>query len=216
MTKKWLALPLLCLILMSVPTSAVESIQVMALFSGKAMVAIDGKQRLLKVGEASPEGLLLISANSREAVIEIDGQRQSYQLGSRISTHYKERASGPEAKIWRDGHRYTTSGSINGRPVTFLVDTGATSVAMSSVEAKRLGIPYKLKGDRISVSTASGYAKGYAITLDRVKVGEIELHNVGGTVIEGNSPQAILLGMTFLRQVTMEDKGELLMLRKRF
>ena len=207
---------ILVLVLLSTPVSAVESIQVMALFTGKVMVKIDGKQRMLTVGKPSPEGVLLISANSREAVIDIDGQQQSYALGSRITTQFKQRASGPEAKIWRDGHRYITSGSINGLPVSFLVDTGATSVAMSSVAAKRLGLPYKLKGKRIGVSTASGYVKGYAINLNRVKVGEIELYNVGGIVIEGSSPTEILLGMTFLKQVTMEDKGELLMLRKKY
>ncbi|MCF6280758.1 MAG: TIGR02281 family clan AA aspartic protease [Candidatus Polarisedimenticolaceae bacterium] len=210
------ALLLLSLLLLSTPMSAFESIQVMALFSGKAMVMIDGKQRMLSVGVPSPEGVLLVTANSRGAVLEIDGKQQNYQLGSRISTQYKQRESAPEAKIWRSGHRYLTSGLINGLPVRFLVDTGATSVAMSSVAAKRLGIPYKLRGRRVGVSTASGHAKGYAIKLDRVKVGEIELYNVGATVIEGSSPTEILLGMTFLKQVTMDDRGELLVLRKRF
>lgn len=207
---------LLTLIALTTNANAIENIQVMALFSGKAMVMIDGKQRMLTAGTASPEGALLVSANSRGAIIEIDGQQANYQLGSRISTQFKQRESGPEAKIWRTGHQYITSGSINGMPVSFLVDTGATSVAMSSVAAKRIGLPYKLKGKRIGVSTASGYAKGYAINLNRVKVGEIELFNVGGTVIEGSSPTEILLGMTFLKQVTMEDKGKLLMLRKNY
>jgi aspartyl protease family protein len=207
---------LLCLLLLSTTTVAIENIQVMALFSGKAMVMIDGKQRLLTVGKLSPEGVMLISASSREAVIEIDEQQQTYQLGSRISTQFKKRESGPEAKIWRNGRRYITSGLINGLPVDFLLDTGATSVAMSSTTAKRLGIPYRLKGRPITVGTASGTAKGYQVNLDRVKVGEIELYNVMGAVIEGDSPKTVLLGMTFLKQVTMEDKGTLMLLKKRF
>jgi aspartyl protease family protein len=207
---------LFCWVLLSLPASAVESIQVMALFSGKAMVNIDGKRRMLAVGKTSPEGVVLISANSREAVIEIDGQQQSYRLGSQISTQFKKRESGPEAKIWRSGRRYTTPGLINGQPVEFLLDTGATSVAMSSATAKRLGIQYRLKGRPIRVGTASGTANGYAINLDRVKVGEIELYNVAGAVIEGDSPRTVLLGMTFLKQVTMEDKGQLMLLKKRF
>jgi len=207
---------LFCLLLLSTTAVAIENIQVMALFSGKAMAMIDGKQRMLTVGKLSPEGVLLISATSREAVIEIDGEQQIYQLGNRISTQFKKRASGPEAKIWRNGHRYTTPGLINGYPVEFLLDTGATSVAMSSRTAKQLGIPYRLKGRPITVSTASGTARGYQVNLDRVKVGEIELYNVAGAVIEGDSPKTVLLGMTFLKQVTMEDKGTLMLLRKKF
>ncbi len=207
---------LLCSVLISAQATAIDEIQVMALFSGKVMVMIDGKQRMLVVGSASPEGVKLIAANSREAVMEIDGQQQVYLLGSRISAQYKKRASGPEAKIWRSGHRYTTMGLINGLRVNFLLDTGATSVAMSSVTAKQLGIPYRLKGRPIRVSTASGFANAYAINLNSVKVGEIELYNVEGAVVEGDSPQEVLLGMTFLKQVTMEDRGKLMLLKKKF
>ncbi len=188
----------------------------MALFTGKAVVGIDGKQRMLIVGNTSPEGVKLIAANSREAVIEIDGQQQVYQLGSGISAQYKRRESAPEAKIWRSGHRYITTGLINGLRVNFLLDTGATSVAMSSVTAKQLGIPYRLKGQPMRVSTASGYANAYAINFSSVKVGEIELYNIKGAVVEGDSPQEVLLGMTFLKQVIMEDRGALMLLKKRF
>lgn len=205
------------MLLVQIPlAAAVESIQVLALFSGKAMVSIDGRQRMLSQDQRSPEGVLLISANSREAVLEIDGVEQSYQLGQQINTRYQATEEA-EAKIWLNGgDRYTTVGSINGRTVNFLVDTGATSVAMSSVEAKRLAIPYRLNGKQIVVSTASGYARGYAITLDRVKVGDIQLHNVGATVIEGSSPRQVLLGMTFLGRVTMVDQGEFMVLKKKY
>ena len=108
---------------------AVEQITVEALFPGRAMVNVDGQRRLLKLNKPSPEGLLLISADSREAVIELDGERQTYPLGSHVSTRYNQ----PElvsAKIWRDqSGGYTTVGSINGRTVNFLVDTGASAVA---------------------------------------------------------------------------------------
>ena len=195
---------------------AVESVQVLALFSGKAMVSIDGKQRMLSQDQRSPEGVLLVSANSREAVLEIDGVQQSYQLGQQINTRYQATTE-VEAKIWLNGgDRYTTVGSINGRTVNFLVDTGATHVAMSSVEAKRLGIPYRLKGNRTRVGTASGSAEAYDIKLDRVKVGDIQLQNVGAMVIVGNSPYQVLLGMSFLGRVKMEDRGEFMVLKKKY
>ena len=197
-------------------TSAVEQIEVEALFSGKAMVRVDGKRRLLKLNKPSPEGLLLISADSKQAVIEIDGEQQSYPLGTRVSTRFRE----PEkvsAKIWRDENgAYTTVGTINGRTVNFLVDTGATGVAMFRSDAKRLGLAYRLEGNPIYVSTANGTAPAYEVNLDRVQVGDIVLRNVVGYVIESPSSGRLLLGMSFLNRVKMEDQGEVLFLHRKF
>ncbi|MDJ0805534.1 MAG: TIGR02281 family clan AA aspartic protease [Gammaproteobacteria bacterium] len=197
---------------------AVERIAVEALFSNKAMVQIDGKRRLLKLDQPSPEGVVLISANSREAVIEVNGERQVYTLGSHVSSSFSQ----PElatAKIWRNraGH-YTTVGSINGRTVDFMVDTGASAVALHAVEAQRLGIPYRLEGQRMLVNTANGRAPAYRITLDRVQVGDISLQQVDGFVIDSEDAalSKTLLGMSFLNRVRMEDQGSVLLLHKKF
>lgn len=195
---------------------AVERVRVMALFADKAMVQIDGENRLLRVGQPSPEGVVLISANAREAVMEVDGRRDTYALGSHFGGSFAQ----PESlvvQIWRDrSGAYRTVGSINGLTTDMLVDTGATSVAMSESEAKRLGIQYQLQGIKTGVNTASGYARAYAVKLDRVRVGEIELRQVEGIVIEGDAPQQVLLGMSFLKQVEMENQGAMLLLRSRF
>ncbi len=97
-----------------------------------------------------------------------------------------------------------------------LLDTGATSIAMSSVEAKRLGIQYWLSGEKIMVNTASGMARAYAITLNRVQVGSIGINNVSATVVEGSNPQDILLGMSFLNRVDMTNSGNVMVLRSKF
>ncbi len=196
--------------------TAVEQITVEALFSGQAMVRVDGKRRLLKLNKPSPEGLILISSDSREAVIEVDGERRSYALGSHVSTQFKE----PEqvsAKIWRDEHgAYTTVGSINGRTVNFLVDTGATAVALYRADARRLGLDYKIEGEPMYVSTANGTAPAYELDLDRVQVGDIVLRNVRGYVIESEGVGRILLGMSFLNRVRMEDQGSVLLLHRQY
>lgn len=196
---------------------AVERLRVVALFSDKAMVEIDGKKRLLKKGKTSPEGVLLISADARGAVLEIDGKRESYELGRHVSASYSK-PKVQEVQIWRNTQgSYTTVGTINGRTVNMLVDTGASSVAMSEVEARRLAIPYRLTGKVVRVSTASsGNVKGYRVLLDRVQVGDILLRNVQGTVIEGSSPREVLLGMTFLGQLQMENSGSMLLLKTRY
>jgi len=196
---------------------AFERLRVVALFSDKAMVEIDGKNRLLKKDKASPEGIVLISSDAKGAVLEVDGQRETYELGRHVSASYSKPKS-QEVRIWRDSHgSYTTVGTINGRTVNMLVDTGASSVAMSEVEARRLGIPYLLTGKVIRVSTASsGNVKGYRVLLDRVQVGDILLRNVPGTVIEGSSPREVLLGMTFLGQLQMENRGNVLLLKTKY
>ena len=191
---------------------AVERIKVMALFSDKAMVEIDGTRRFLRAGERSPEGVTLISANSRGAVIEVGGRREQYQLGASYGGNFA-RTEKREVRITRNRQgAFITPGSINGRPTEMLVDTGATSVAMSEVEAKRLGIPYRLKGKESGVQTASGFAKAYQITLAKVQVGDIQVTNVDAVVIKGSSPQQVLLGMSFLQRVKMDVEGAVLIL----
>ncbi len=87
---------------------------------------------------------------------------------------------------------------------------------MSEVEAKRLGIPYRIRGEKTGVRTASGFAKAYAVTLDQVQVGELVLQQVEAVVVEGNSPHRVLLGMSFLSRVKMEHKGTLMVLQSKF
>jgi aspartyl protease family protein len=197
-------------------TLAVDRVVVEALFTDKAMVSIDGVRRLLKLDKPSPEGVRLISASSKEAVLEVDGERRTYPLGGHITTRFSK----PEvvtAKVWKDqAGAYTTVGTINGRTVNFMVDTGATAVAMHANQAKRLGISYRLEGKKIYVNTASGTAAAYDVTLDRVQVGDITLSNVRGFVVDSNGPARVLLGMSFLNRVKMEDQGAVLLLEKRF
>jgi aspartyl protease family protein len=206
----------LFLLLLPLTSAAVDSVRVKALFPNKAMVEIDGQTRVLKVGKTSPEGVTLISADSKEAVLEVNGETKSYTLDNQIggTLSAPEKA---EVRIPR-GVRgdYSTVGSINGRTVNFLVDTGASSIAMSEVEAKRLGIPYWLKGEKAGVQTASGFAGAYRITLDEVRVGEIALRQVEAYVVEGNNPVRVLLGMSFLGRLEMENTGNIMVLRTKF
>ncbi|MCB1868939.1 MAG: TIGR02281 family clan AA aspartic protease [Gammaproteobacteria bacterium] len=191
---------------------AVERLKVMALFPDKAMVELDGTRRFLRAGEPSPEGVVLISANARGAVIEVNGRREEYQLGASYGGNFAETAV-REVRIPRNRQgAFLTLGSINGRSTEMLVDTGASSVAMSEVEAKRLGIPYRLNGMKSTVRTASGFANAYQITLANVQVGAIELTNVDGVVVKGDSPREVLLGMSFLKRVKMDVEGSVLVL----
>ena len=196
---------------------AVDKITVLGLFKDKAIVNIDGKQRVIRAGETTPEGVLLISANSEQAVIEIDGNTATYKLGSHIGTQYAKPAEGTAVQIWPDASgMYNAVGSINGYPVDFLVDTGATLIAMNRNQARRLGIDYLVDGKPSYAATASGVVATYQVRLKRVRVGDIELTDVEASVIDGDFPLEVLLGNSFLNRLQMTRQGKMLELRKKY
>jgi len=191
-------------------------VRVVGLFSGRAVLLVDGQQRLLKPGQSSPEGVKLISATSEEAVLQIDGQKVTARLDGRVSAR-KRTPEVDEVQVWRDtAGMYTTVGSINGLPIAFLVDTGATTVAMNANQARRLGIDFRVVGRQSGVTTASGVARAWAVTLDTVKVGDLELHGVAAMVLEGAHPTTTLLGMSYLGRLEINNDGRLMTLRKKY
>lgn len=211
--KQFILISLFCFI--TTQFSFATDIIVLGLFKGRAIVKIDGKQRTLKKGKVSPEGIKLIFADSDVAILEIDGKQQEFRLGRHVSTTFKKKESA-EAKIMPINGMYTTAGFINGHPVKFLVDTGATWIAMNSHQARSLGINFRYIGKRAMVSTANGAAPVYRVILDKVRVGEIELTNVEAGVLEGNSPREVLLGNSFLNRVEMQRQGQVMLLKQKF
>ena len=211
-------LAMVALLALPLPASALEDIHVVALFKDRVMVEIDGKRHLLRSGETSPEGVTLVSADSAGAVFKYRGEMLQRRLDARARAPAKTgNTAGEEVRIYRDTQgMFKTVGSINGLPVNFLVDTGATSVAMNAAEARRLGIDFRVEGESTWVATASNVAQAFSVTLERVKVGDIELRNVGAVVIDGPRPSEVLLGMTFLQRLDLHNQGDHLTLRKKF
>lgn len=202
------------LVLFAGVAQAADQVRVLALFGDKAMLDIDGERRVLKAGQTSPEGIRLISANTREAVVVWDGEERTLRPGGAVSASYAK-ASRREVRIVRDNQgSYTTSGSINGQPVDFLVDTGASGVAMSAAQARALGIQYQLSGTPTRVGTAGGVTSGYRVILDRVRIGEVVLSQVEGVVIEADTRHRVLLGMSFLRRLELSQKDNVMVLRQ--
>ena len=215
LSRNLLVLLVLCLWSAATFVQAAD-VRVVGLFSGRAVLLVDGQQRLLKPGQTSPEGVKLISATSEAAVLLIDGQEVTARLDGRVSAR-KRTPEVKEVQVWRDtAGMYTTVGSINGLPVSFLVDTGATTVAMNANQARRLGIDYRVIGRQSGVTTASGVARAWAVTLDTVKVGDLELHNIAAVVLEGAHPATTLLGMSYLGRLEINNDGRLMTLRKKY
>jgi aspartyl protease family protein len=191
-------------------------VQVIALTEGKAVVVVDsGKPRTLQAGQSTPDGVKLVSADSQQAVLEINGKRETVTLGRSI------RASNPApdfatVTLSADvrGH-FLTDAFLNGAFTKMLVDTGASLVVLSGQDAKRLGIGY-VNGEKSVANTASGVAPFYRITLNTLKVGGISLNQVEAGVIDGSFPQTPLLGMSFLSRVEMRREGQSMTLRQRY
>jgi aspartyl protease family protein len=191
-------------------------VTVVGLFPGKAVVVIDGAApRTLSVGKKTAEGVTLLSTDRESATLEIDGQKKTLRMGQ----HHAGPARTPSSEsvtLTADsrGH-FVVDGQINGGSVRFLIDTGATVIALSSGDADRLGIDYR-KGQPSVMSTANGAAPAYRVKLDTVRVGDITVANVDGVVMEGNVLPIALLGMSFLNRMEMRRDGETMVLIRRF
>ncbi len=203
------------LFLAGMASQADVEIAVRGLMKNSAVVEINGKRRLLKVGKSSPEGVKLISANSKEAVLEVNGERHTMGISKQAGIKFTESAKN-EFRIPRgnNGHFYTT-GLINNKASNFVVDTGASSVALSEEEAKRLGIMY-LNAPRIEVSTATSSDLGYSINLVSVTVGSITVFNVEAIVLPGRYPEVVLLGNSFLNKLDMQVDSGVLVLEAKY
>jgi len=109
------------------------------------------------------------------------------------------------------GH-YVASGRINGHPVTFLVDTGATQVAVSERLARKLGL--RKMGGTFS-HTANGVVAAWETVLDRVTLGVIEQRRVRATILPDLRPwDQVLLGMSFLKKLELVQRDGTLLLRQ--
>jgi aspartyl protease family protein len=190
-------------------------VALIGLMGDKAVVlAIDGGEpKTVKLGQTW-RGITVVAVERGRATVEIDGKQRVLNIGQ----HYRgavaasDRASITLAADPR-GH-FLADGVVNGVPVRFMVDTGATVIALPAADARRLGIDYR-KGQRDTVHTATGPAAAYRVRLDTVKLGAIELAGVEGVVIEGGLDIA-LLGMSFLNRVEMRREGDTMMLIRRF
>ncbi len=200
--------------LLSCTATSAAGVAVVGLFKDKAMVSIDGgKPRTMSAGQ-SIGGVKLLSANSDSAQFEIDGQRRMLTMGQSFAgnTQPNQRASVSLTADAR-GH-FAAGGSINGYPMNFLVDTGATSISINATEARRMGLDYK-SGQAGAVNTAAGVVPAWRVTFNTVKVGNITLNQVEGLVVETGLSVA-LLGMSFLNRMEMKRDGQTMTLTQRF
>lgn len=126
----------------------------------------------------------------------------------------KTRVTGGEREVVLEsnsrGH-FVTSGSINGKPVTFLIDTGASDVSIPASVADRVGLE---RGREVQYSTANGMVTGYLTELDRVSVGGVAVSDIRGSINPHVNYDQVLLGNSFLKHVDYSKRNEQFIIRQ--
>lgn len=203
----------LLLCLAALPASAADVGFVGAIGDKAAILVIDGAApRTVKVGQKLGP-VTVLSVERERAVVEIKGQRRTLLRGQHYQIGSGDRQSTVLAADGR-GH-FIAEGTINGGSVRFLVDTGATLIALPQGEADRLGVSYR-NGTPTAMQTANGHTLAWRVKLDQVRVGDIELQSVDAVVMEGRGMNVALLGMSFLSRVEIRHEGQSMTLTRRF
>jgi aspartyl protease family protein len=205
------ALALLALQPLLAGTAHAQSVAVAGRMGDRALIVVNGTPHTVAVG-ASGGGVKLLRWVGDEAEVEVAGTRALLRVGGTpAQVGAVSRAPAREIVMTAgSGGHFTPEGAINGRSVRFIVDTGATLVALGQDEAQRLGL--NLADARGGVSqTANGPVSVQIVVLDRVRVGGVEIFNVGAVVMPQSMPY-ILLGNSFLSRFQMRRDNDVMRL----
>ena len=186
-------------------------------FGDKALLVIDGAPRTLTVGSTAGD-VKLVGVQGTDAIVEIKGKRVTLALGgapANLGGSARSERNGAQIVLTADGAgHFFTAGTINGKAVRFLVDTGATYIGIGQAEADRLGIDYR-SGRRGLSGTANGAVPVYMVPIASVRVGDVQVYNVEATVLPATMTH-ILLGNSFLTRFQMKRENDTLTLDRRF
>lgn len=206
---------LLTLCLLSAGVASAQTVSLQGMLGSKALLMVGGgTPRAVAPGETH-QGVKVVSTSGDQAVVLIDGQRHTLRVGEApASVGSAAPSGGDRVALTADGRgHFLTQGSINNRPVQFLVDTGASVVAIGQAEADRLGLNYK-SGRQVMMNTANGSAPGWLLKLDQLRIGDVVAYGVDAVVTPAAMP-SVLLGNSFLNRFNMRRDGDQMMLIKR-
>lgn len=196
--------------------SALPAVALTGILGNKALLVIDGAPpRMVAPGE-SHRGVKVVSALGDSATLEIAGQRQTLRVGGAPVHVGQPAAAGSGGRIVLSadsGGHFVTQGTINSRPVQFLVDTGASAIGIGLSDAERLGLDYK-KGEPVNIGTANGVARGWRIRLNSVRLNDVEVREIDAVVTPAAMP-FVLLGNSYLARFQMTRNSEQMVLEKR-
>ena len=195
-----------------------QSVALTGVLGNKALLVVDGSAPKAIAVNESHKGVRLLQLGGDSAMVYIKGQRQSLRLGDApVSVGSRGGAdggsrSGKLVLIADSRGHFIDRGYINGKTMQYMVDTGASTIAIGRADAERMGLPY-LQGAPIMMRTANGTAQGWRIKLDSVKLGDMELYGIDAVVAPQSMPY-VLLGNNLLAQFQMTRKGSEMVLEK--
>ena len=191
-----------------------QDVALAGILGGKALLVVNGSApRGVAPGE-SHMGVQVVSVGREDAVVDSAGGRRSLRLGE-APVRVGGSGTGQRVVLKADarGH-FVSSGQINGRIMQYMVDTGASTVAIGRPDAQRMGLKFEEQGQSVRMNTANGVAQGWRMRLDSVRVGDVELRGVDAIVTPQPMPY-VLLGNSFLREFEMSRNGDEMVLLKR-
>jgi len=207
---------LLSLSLASAPAWA-QSVAMTGSMGSKALLVVNGgAPKALAAGDAH-QGVKVLSVGADQATVEVGGKRQTVTLGGAPVSVGGGGGGGGGSQIVltaSSGGHFLTLGSINGRSVQFMVDTGATSVAMGADDARHMGIDFE-KAPRLAGSTANGTVWMYRVKLRSVRIQDVEVNEVDAVVVPQGMPH-VLLGNSFLTRFQMKRDNDVMTLTRRY
>ena len=196
--------------------ASAQSVTLAGSMGNKVLLVIDGQPHTLAVGQ-SALGVTLLSVSDGQATVQHGADSATLRLGgapAKLSGTAPATTDAQEIVLQAGlGGHFTSSGSINGRPVRFMVDTGATLVSLSQAEAQRIGLDWR-DAPRAMTQTANGAVPVHRVSLGRLRVGEVEVTNVDALVVPAQMPY-VLLGNSFLGRFQMRRDNDVLRLEKR-
>ena len=194
-----------------------QEVALTGILGSKALLVIDGGEPKAVGPGDTHRGVRVVSAQGDTAVLELAGQRQIMRIGAAPVSVGKAALPGAGTRVVLSadgaGH-FITQGSINNRPVQFIVDTGATTIGIGLADADRLGLKYR-EGRPVQVGTANGVARGWQLRLASVRINDIEVFDVEAIVTPISLPY-VLLGNSFLTRFQMTRTNEQMVLERRF
>ena len=208
----------IALTLLPMTAAMAQSVGLSGMLGGKALIIVDGSPpKTVAVGDTF-KGVKIVSTQGDHAVVEIAGKQHTLRVGDAPASVGAGTGSGAAGNrivlTAGSGGHFFTLGQINGQSTQMVVDTGATSIAMSTSDAQRLGVNYK-SGQMVSMSTANGVIPGWVIKLSSVRVGDVTVHGVDAIVSSGSMPY-VLLGNSYLTHFQMTRANDQMVLEKRY
>ena len=203
-------------LLMTAAAVHAQSVALAGMLGSKALLVVDGTAPKTVAAGETHQGVKVISTSGDQAVIEQSGKRVTLRVGD-APVAMGGGGAGKASRIVLvagSGGHFMTPGQINGKAVQFMVDTGATSIAMSSLDAERAGINYK-SGQPVQMSTANGTTRGFRIKLASVRIADVEVYEVDAVVTPEAMP-FLLLGNSFLTRFKMTQENNQMTLVRQY